>query len=271
MMELQEKKESLLSYLKSLGTVAVAFSGGVDSAFLMKMAKEALGEKAIAITANLRSFPDRELTEAVRYCEREQIRQIVIDFNELTVEGFRENPSNRCYLCKRAVFQQIKETAANQGIYCVMEGSNLDDCGDYRPGMQAVKELQIKSPLKEVGFTKQEIRLFSKELGLQEWDKPSFACLSSRFPYGEQITEAKLSMVEQAEQRLLELGFSQFRVRMHGDMARIEILPQEFSMLMEEKIRTEIYKYMKSLGFTYVSLDLGGYRTGSMNEGLQGR
>ena len=269
MNDLQNKKQALQTYLKQLGTVVVAFSGGVDSAFLMKMAKETLGEKAIAVTANLRSFPDRELAEATEFCKREQIRQIVVNFDELQVEGFQENPKNRCYLCKRALLGEIRKAASREGIVHILEGSNLDDCGDYRPGMQAVKELGILSPLKETGFTKAEIRKASRELGLEEWDKPSFACLSSRFPYGEQITAEKLAKVEQAEQRLRDLGFAQFRVRMHGDLARIEVLPQEFSRMMGEEIRLEVEQYLRSLGFTYVALDLGGYRTGSMNESLQ--
>lgn len=265
MEKLQEKKAALLEYLKKFDSVAVAFSGGVDSVFLMKMAKEALGERAVAVTVNLHSFPEREKNEASEFCQKEQINQLIVEFDELQVEGFKENPVNRCYLCKRALMERIKEAAANAGIYTVCEGSNLDDCKDYRPGMQAVKELGILSPLQEIGFTKEEIRQCEKEMGLPHWKKPSFACLSSRIPYGEQITAEKLIMVEKAEQHLMDAGFSQFRVRMHQDMARIEVLPEEFEKFAQRAVRDEIYQYLKTLGFSYVSVDLLGYRTGSMN------
>lgn len=266
--ELQEKYAHLQAYLRSLGSVAVAFSSGVDSTFLLYAAKEALGDHVIAITARSCSFPQRELKEAAAYCETNGIRHFIVDSEELNIEGFSQNPPNRCYLCKHELFEKILAIAAEEGIAAVAEGSNLDDNGDYRPGLQAVAELGIKSPLREAGLTKQEIRVLSRQFGLPTWKKQSFACLSSRFPYGETITEEKLHMVDQAEQLLLDLGFSQVRVRIHGTVARIELLPQEFSKLMEETTREQVNRELRSYGFSYVALDLQGYRTGSMNETL---
>ncbi len=262
------KKQKLEQYLRDLGSVAVAFSSGVDSTFLLKVAKDVLGEKAIAVTAKSCSFPNRELKEAEAFCEKEGIRQIVFESDELSIEGFRENPKNRCYICKNTLFRKIIEVASAEGIENVAEGSNLDDNGDYRPGLIAVAELGIKSPLRYAGLTKEEIRFLSKEMDLPTWDKPSFACLASRFVYGETISEEKLKMVEKAEQLLLDLGFRQLRVRVHGNIARIEVLPEEIGKLVDEKVRHTVYNTLKSLGFDYVTMDLAGYRTGSMNETL---
>ena len=263
---LHEKQKKLKEYLSELGSVAVAFSSGVDSTFLLRTAHEVLGDKVIAITARSCSFPGRELKEAEEFCKSEGIRHIIIESEELAIEGFRQNPKNRCYLCKKELFTKMKETAAKNGIKYVAEGSNLDDDGDYRPGLQAVAELSIKSPLRHAGLTKDDIRTLSKEMGLDTWNKPSFACLASRFVYGETITEEKLGMVDKAEQLLLDLGFHQVRVRIHGDIARIEVLPEEFGKLTEDKVRNEVGMKFKSLGFGYVTMDLEGYRTGSMNE-----
>ena len=264
-----QKYDDLKTLLKTYGSVAVAFSSGVDSTFLLYAAKEALGDKAIAVTAHSCSFPERELKETKAFCENHNIRQFVFDSEELDIEGFSQNPKNRCYLCKRELFQKIINIAADNGITAIAEGSNLDDNGDYRPGLRAVAELGIKSPLREIGFTKADIRALSRHLGLPTWNKQSFACLASRFVYGETITEEKLGMVDRAEQLLLDLGFHQMRVRIHGTMARIEVMPEEFPKLIEEDIRTRITTTLKSIGFTYITMDLIGYRTGSMNEVLK--
>lgn len=266
--QLLEKYEALKSYITSLESVAVAFSGGVDSTFLLFAAMEALGGNVVAVTVSSDIIPERELDEAAAYCREEGIRHAVVQFDALEVEGFVQNPENRCYLCKRELFGKIGEVAAREGLAAIVEGSNVDDEGDYRPGMQALAELDVKSPLRHAGFTKQEIRDLSKRFGLPTWHKQSFACLASRFPYGNLISKEKLRMVNRAEQLLLDKSFNQMRVRIHGDLARIELLPEDFPRFMEENIRTEVYETFKEYGFSYVTLDVRGYRTGSMNEVL---
>lgn len=263
---LNQKQQNLCEYIKGLGSVAVAFSSGVDSTFLLKTAHDLLGDKAIAVTACSCSFPQRELNEAKSFCKKEGIRHIIVESEELSIEGFAQNPKNRCYLCKRELFTKIKKIAAENGIEYVAEGSNLDDNGDYRPGLMAVAELGIKSPLREAGLSKADIRALSKEMGLSTWDKQSFACLASRFVYGETITEEKLGMVDKAEQKLLDMGFHQVRVRIHGKIARIEVEPAEFGKIINAA--DELNNYFQELGFTYVTLDLGGYKMGSMNKNL---
>lgn len=264
-----EKLENLKKYLLEKGRIAVAFSGGVDSTFLLKVAHDVLKDNAIAITATAEFVPDRELAEAKQFCEKEDIHQEICTGEQMKEPAFTSNPPDRCYICKRALFTKMKEIAVERGDFVLVEGSNADDCHDYRPGMKAIKELGILSPLQEINLSKSEIRFLSEKLKLSTWDKPSYACLASRFVYGENITTEKLSMVDRAEQLLLDLGFRQFRVRLHGKMARIEILPEEFDKIIEEKIRTKITSKFREYGFTYVSLDLNGYRTGSMNETLQ--
>lgn len=269
---LHEKYQKLQDYLKSLESVAVAFSSGVDSTFLLQTAVDVLGERVLAVTAASCSFPKRELNEAKQFCMEKGIRHIIVESEELEIDGFRQNPKNRCYLCKHELFEKILSIARANGIAAVAEGSNMDDNGDYRPGLIAVEELGITSPLRYAGLNKEEIRQLSKEMGLPTWNKQSFACLSSRFVYGETISEARLGMVDRAEQLLLDMGFHQVRVRIHGQdsgtIARIEILPEEFPAFMRDACRSRVYTSFKDLGFSYVALDLGGYRTGSMNETL---
>ena len=265
---MSDKQEELEKLLESYKRVAVAFSSGVDSTYLLKMAQKVLGENVIAVTASSCSFPKRELEEAKTFCRENGIRHIVVESEELDIDGYRQNPKNRCYLCKHELFEKIRSIAKENGIETVVEASDTDDDGDYRPGFVAVKELGIESPLRHVGLSKKEIREYSKELGLPTWNKQSFACLSSRFVYGETISEEKLAMVDQAEQLLLDMGFHQLRVRIHDKLARIEVHPSEFEKIMQEENRTKIFHKLKQYGFTYVTLDLQGYRTGSMNETL---
>lgn len=265
MRTLEQKFETLQENIKGLGSLAVAFSGGVDSTLLLKVAHDLLSDRAIALTAALRSVPEFELQEARAFCEAEGIRHILQDINELEVPEFSENGPERCYYCKVNVLECLGAAAKEAGFLNVAEGSNTDDLGDYRPGRRAVLEFGVKSPLLEAGLSKAEVRELSARLGLKTWDKPAYACLASRVPSGEPITEDKLRRVEEAEAFLMAKGFRQLRVRVHGDLARIELPPEQIAHLAAPPLREELTAYFKSLGFRYVSLDLAGYKTGNMN------
>ena len=264
-----EKRGKLISYLRGLERAAVAFSAGVDSTFLLGMAKEVLGENVIAVTGKSVSFPEREQTEAADFCRKLGVEQMIVTVDQMSIPGFADNPPDRCYLCKKELFSAFLAAAREKGFEHVLEGSNVDDLSDYRPGLRAIKELDIKSPLKEAGLTKAEIRILSREMGLPTWSKPSFACLATRIPYHEEITPKKLGMIEKGEQKLFSLGFDQVRVRLHGTIARIEIERDQFGKLLEPDISEELNAYFHSLGFQYVTLDLGGYQMGSMNKSLK--
>lgn len=268
-MNIQEKYQKLKEILEDMGEIAIAYSGGVDSNFLAKVAKDVLEERAIAITMIAPLHSESEMEEANELANQIGIKRIIIRENVLEQDVFKENPSDRCYHCKKLIFSKIKEVAKSQGIKYVADGSNLDDIGDYRPGLKAIKELEVRSPLKEAQLTKSEIRELSKELNLQTWNKPAFACLATRFPYGETITNERLRAVEKAENYLYREGFNQYRVRCHGNLARIEVLPEDRKRFFDEKYLNEVTQKFKSFGFTYVSLDLEGYRMGSMNESIQ--
>ncbi|MFC1715958.1 ATP-dependent sacrificial sulfur transferase LarE [Candidatus Poribacteria bacterium] len=263
---LEEKLNSLKEILESMGSVAIAYSGGVDSTFLSKVAFDVLGDNALAITARSETYPRSEFEEASELTETIGIRHKVIVSEELDIPEFSDNPVNRCYYCKKELFTKLKEIATEQGVKYVLDGSNFDDLDDYRPGMQAVEELDVRSPLKEAEMTKNDIRELSKRLGLSTWDKPSFACLSSRFPYGNKITREKLTAVGEAEIFLRELGIRQLRVRHHDKIARIEVAEDDMIVLLQN--REQVVSKLKGLGYTYVTMDLQGYRTGSMNEVL---
>lgn len=265
-MEIESKLNNLKKHLKQLPSIAVAYSGGVDSTFLLKIAHDVLGDKVIAVTARSSTYPEREFRDAVKFVREMRISHQVVSFNELDVPGFADNLPERCYFCKREFLSKVVATAHEHNIRHVVEGSNVDDRGDYRPGMQAVRELGVASPLQEAGLGKEEIRILSRKMDLPTWNKPAFACLASRFPYGQKITRDKLQVVDQAEQFLMDLGLRQVRVRHHGEIARIEVSPEERSFFFDTDLMDKIYEKFKQLGFLYTALDLKGYRTGSMNE-----
>ena len=263
-----EKLKKLKDFVKSLESVVVAFSGGVDSSLVAKVCFDVLGNKALAVTARSETYPPHEYEEARKIAEEIGINHLTIDTSELGIEGFSQNPPNRCYFCKSELFSKLKGIAIERGFKNVADGANLDDAGEYRPGLDAARELEVRSPLKECGLRKTDIREVSKYLKLSNWDKPSYACMSSRFPYGQSITEEKLVIVSAAEDYLRGLGLKQFRVRHHDTIARIEALPQDFAFLLQNDRRVELIKKFKEIGYKYVTIDIEGYRSGSMNEVL---
>ncbi len=267
---LHQKLLKLKENIKALKKVAVAFSGGVDSTFLLKVCIDELGsDNVLAVTAHSQAITNQEFIEAQTLANLLKARQIIIQLNELDDPFITNNPPERCYYCKKQIFNKFIATAKEQGYNFVLEGSNFSDKDDFRPGMRAIKELGVLSPLKDAGLTKDEIRQLSKEMGLPTWNKPSYACLFSRFPYGEKITPEKLKRVAQAETILRENGFGQFRVRSHSDLARIEVLPEDIDKFFDQPFRNKIVNEFKKIGFTYITLDLSGYRSGSMNEQLK--
>ncbi len=260
----KDKQLILKGILKECRGAVLSFSGGVDSTFLAGVARDVLGGRLLAVTASSSIHPQRELEEAQAIARRLGLKHLMIASKELSDEKFAANPPDRCYHCKKEMFGVFQDIAREHNLPWVLDGTNFDDQFDHRPGMRAADELQIKSPLREAGLTKKNIRELSREMGLPTWDKPSFACLASRFPYGERITGEKLRMVEEAEDYLLSLGINTFRVRHHGDLARIEVYRETFPLLMGKT--ADIDEKFRAIGYRYVTLDLQGFRSGSMNE-----
>ena len=262
---LNQKTVVLRSILSDMGGCVIGFSGGVDSTLLFAVAADVLGARALAVTATSKTYPERELKEARDLAEHIGGRHQIVESEELDIPEFRDNPRNRCYYCKKELFGKLRAIADQEGLGFVLDGTNCDDASDHRPGRQAAEELLVRSPLEEAGFTKLDIRNLSRDMALPTWDKPAFACLSSRFPYGTAITAERVGQVGQAEESLRDLGFRTLRVRYHGTVARIELGEEEFARATGIR-RDEVVKLVKAAGFTYVALDLQGYRAGAMNE-----
>jgi len=261
------KETALRETLSSLGSVVVAYSGGVDSAYLAYVASRTLGDRAVAVTADSPSYPERHRRLALQIAEQFGLRHEIIHTGELERPEYRANPTNRCYYCKHELYTHLSRIAANHGAV-VVDGNNADDRGDYRPGRQAAREFGVRSPLDEVDLTKQEIRELSRQAGIPVWDEPASACLSSRIPYHHEVTDEKLRMIERAEEAIGALGFRVYRVRHHDEVARIEIARDEMARALDPEVSAAIVAGLKALGYRYVSLDLLGYRLGSLNEGL---
>lgn len=263
------KLQNLKKILKELQSVVVAYSGGLDSTFLLKMAVDTLGrDNVLAITARSETYPISEYREAKKIAGKIGARHLTISTEELAIKNFKANPVNRCYYCKHELFKKLRTIAKKRKMLYVLDGTNYDDLKDIRHGRLAAKEFTVRSPLLEARLTKAEIRKFSKYLSLPTWHKPSFACLASRFPFNSTITREGLTRIDRAEDYLRELGFRQVRVRDYKDTARIEFYPEDFALLLKKDVRSSLIARLKKLGFTYVTLDLEGYRTGSMHEAL---
>lgn len=263
---MSKKLQDLKNLLKGMKSVLIAYSGGVDSTFLLKVSTDTLGDKVLAVIAESPTYPSDEVEKAKELCEKLGVKSLVIQTDEFSDENFLANPQERCYFCKRELFSKLLGIAGQNCISHVLDGSNFDDRSDFRPGNRAKDELGIRSPLMELAFTKRDIRGFSKELNLPTWDKPSYACLASRIPYGTRITQEILKRVEEGEKFLRSLGFKQLRVRHHGAIVRIEVEKKSIGRIMQDGLMDKISKKFEELGYTYVTLDLKGYRTGSMNE-----
>jgi len=263
--KLDQKLGQLRNNLRQLNGLLVAFSGGVDSSFLLAVAHQELKDRVVAVTAVSENFPEWEKGEAEDLAEKLEVRHRFMETSELDIPGFASNPPDRCYLCKSELFDDLWEIAKAEKVSHIADGTTADDCHDHRPGRRAAKEKDVLSPLLDAGLTKEEIRTLSKQMQLPTWNKPSFACLASRFPYGMDITKEKIKQVELAEDLLRKLGFKQFRVRHHNAIARIEIEASEIERLVCDH-RQDIVEHFKGLGFHYITVDLEGYRTGSMNE-----